>query len=275
MWSNNNSNDVLYYQECLTQCPNEYEPEEVTKYCIEKSDTSIAVEESTTVESTIEESTAVESTTEETLTVESKTGKEILPKEQPDNCFVLYEGKCYLNCPYGTCLSQNNIDLKNCVPIQENTKVFNDICFENFKEITKNIKSISDKGEVISNPSGVIIRGYSTKSDNDNIDPGVSYSIVDLGDCEGKLKEYYKLDDNTELYILGIDSPNKNKSYTTNVYNYGVYLGNGTQLDHLSVCKDSKISISSVITNPDLVKLEDVNYFSDLGYDIYDENKIF
>ena len=134
---------------------------------------------------------------------------------------------------------------------------------------------MSDNGEVISNPSGVVIRGYSTKSDNNDIDPDVTYSIIDLGDCEDKLKEHYKLNNKTELYILGIDSPNKNKSYTTNVYNYGVYLENGTQLDHLSVCKDSKISISSVITNPDLVKLDDANYFSDLGYDIYHENSTF
>ena len=120
---------------------------------------------------------------------------------------------------------------------------------------------MSDNGEVISNPSGVVIRGYSTKSDNNDIDPDVTYSIIDLGDCEDKLKEHYKLNNKTELYILGIDSPNKNKSYTTNVYNYGVYLENGTQLDHLSVCKDSKISISSVITNPDLVKLDDAIIF--------------
>ena len=38
----------------------------------------------------------------------------IIPNEQPDNCFVLYNGKCYANCPDGTCLSQNDNDLKNC-----------------------------------------------------------------------------------------------------------------------------------------------------------------
>ena len=85
VWSNNNlnSNNVLYYQECLNQCPDEYEPEGVTKYCIEKTDTSI--------ESTTEESKTEESTTEESTTEESKKEKEIIiPIERPDNCFVLY-----------------------------------------------------------------------------------------------------------------------------------------------------------------------------------------
>ena len=36
-----------------------------------------------------------------------------------------------------------------------------------------------------------------------------------------------------EIYIFGIDSPNKNESYVTTVYNYEVYLENGTQLDFL------------------------------------------
>ena len=206
VWSdgNSNSNNVLYYQECLNQCPDKYEPEEVTKYCIEKNDTSISTEESTL------ESNTVESTTEESTTEELKTEREIIiPNEQPDNCFVLYEGKCYVNCPDGTCLPQNNIDLKNCVPIKGNTQVFNNICFENLDEITKNIKSMSDNDELITNPSGIIIHGYSTNSDNndiDDIDPDVTYSIVDLGDCENKLKEHYNLDDSIELYILGIDS---------------------------------------------------------------------
>ena len=134
---------------------------------------------------------------------------------------------------------------------------------------------MSESGEVITNPSGIIIRGYSIKSDNKDINLDAAYSIVDLGDCENKLKEYYQLDNKTELYILGIDSPNKNKSYTTSVYNYEVYLENGTQLDHISACHNSKISISSVITNTELVKLEKAHYFSDLGYDIYEENNTF
>ena len=133
---------------------------------------------------------------------------------------------------------------------------------------------MSENDDIISTDSGIIIRGYSTNND-DNINTEANYSIVYLGDCEDKIKEYYHLDEDTELYILGIDSPNKNESYTTNVYNYGVYLENGTLLDHSIACKDTKVSVSSVITNPDLIKLDDASYFNNLGYDIYNESSSF
>ena len=74
---------------------------------------------------------------------------------------------------------------------------------------------------------------------------------------------------------MGIDSPNKNKSYSTNVFNYEVFLEDGTKLEHLKVCKDEKVTISSLIVNPELVKLENASYFSNLGYDIYDKASSF
>ena len=155
-------------------------------------------------------------------------------------------------------------------------QVFNGICFENFEELTSNIKSIAESGQIISTESGVIIHGYSTSSDdNSNEDKDSNYSLVYLGDCEYKIKSYYHLPNDTELFILGIDSPNKDFSSSIGVYNYGVYLENRTLLDHNEACKDTKIAISSPITNPDLVKLDDAAYFSDMGYDIFDEGSNF
>ena len=78
-----------------------------------------------------------------------------------------------------------------------------------------------------------------------------------------------------EIYIFGIDSPNKNENSATTVYNYEVYLENGTQLDYSKACENSKISISSPITNKDVVKLEEASYFHNLGYDIYNNNNNF
>ena len=252
VWSNLNSNE-LYYQECLTECPEGYEPEEITKYCIEK-----------------QQSTATE---KEEEVEEEKRLK--IDGENENNCPTRYKNKCYLHCPENTCLSQDDPELTNCTPILPYTKIFNDICFNNLEIFTNNIKAISDNNEIISIESGIIIHGYSTKNINDNLENDDHYSIVYLGDCETKLREYYNLSESIELFILGIDSPNKNKSFITTVYNYGVYLENGTQLDHSIVCKDSKISISSPILNPELVKLEEANYFSNLGYDIYNENSTF
>ena len=144
-------------------------------------------------------------------------------------------------------------------------------------EITRNIKSLADRGEIISSDSGVIIHGYSTKPNEGNgEDKNTNYSLVYLGeDCEYQIKSHYNLTNDTELFILGIDSPNKDAKSPINVYNYGVYLKDGTYLDHNEICKESKIIISSPITAPDLIKFEDALYFSDMGYDIYDENNKF
>ena len=199
----------------------------------------------------------------------------IIPEEyykNQDNCLVVYENQCYQRCPDGTCLTQDDPSLITCIPVPSTAKIYNNICFMNLEEITKNIKSMSENNEVISQ-SGIIIRGYSSKSNQ--VEEDEEYSTVDLGLCEDRIKQYYHLQDDTELFILGIDSPNKDKSYTTNVYNYGVYLDNGTLLDHTEACKDTTISVSSVITNTDLIKLDEASYFNDLGYDIYNESSNF
>ena len=189
----------------------------------------------------------------------SKSLKIIYPEEyynNKENCKAIFENKCFQYCPDGTCLTQNDPSLLNCIPMNSDIKVFNNICFENFDTIIENIKSMAENDEIISTDSGIIIKGYSTSSEN-NLDSDAKYSLVYLGDCENKLREYYKSDENIELFILGIDSPSKDGKASTNVYNYGVYLRNGTQLDHENVCKDTKITISSVITNIDLIKLEE------------------
>ena len=204
----------------------------------------------------------------------------IYPKEylkNPDDCLVIYNNTCYSHCPDGTCLTEDEKGaLVICIPIEPNVQVFNDICFSGLEEIAKDLKKMAQNDEVITTESGITIHGYSSNSgNNEDISVEAKYSIIYLGECESLIKQYYGLSDDTELFILGIDSPSKNKNVSTSVYNYGVYLENGTQLDHITPCKDTKISISSSIKNTEQVKLENASYFSDLGYDIYDENSTF
>ena len=284
VWSNINNEDKQYYQECLASCPEGYIPEEITKQCILNelsSESTIKLNELSS-ESTItlnelsSESTIISNELSSELTIVHTTQLMQSSTDSDVNCPTKYENRCYQNCPKGTCLTQDDIDLKTCVKANSNTKVFNDICFEDFDEITKNIKYMSQNDESITTNSGIIIHGYSTNSNFENKRKNnTKYSFVNLGDCEYKIKLYYNLSNETELYILGIDSPNKDESSSVNVYNYGVYLENGTLLDHVKACKELKISISSLITNSELVKLDDAVYFSNYGYDIYDENSTF
>ena len=195
--------------------------------------------------------------------------------EDPDSCYGIFNNKCYPRCPEGTCLDPDDIELLNCIPVEANVTVLNYICFKDLESIKQNIKFISEIKDPISNRPDIIIKGYSTKSISEEVEPDANYSIVYLNECENLLKQYYDLSNDAELYILGIDSPNKNKTFSTSVYNYGVLLENGTELDHSSACKNVTITISSVISDTDSVKLEQAKYFSELGYDIYDENSRF
>jgi len=196
--------------------------------------------------------------------------------EKPEKCLVIYNNKCYNSCPENTCLSPEDDELINCIPLESYVKVYNNICFKDLDVIVKNIKEMSDNSQIISKGSNITINAYSTeKTKNIEILSETNYSILYLGNCENLLKRHYNLSESTELYILGIESPNKQKDHSTNVYNYGIFLGNGTQLDHLSICKNETIKISSVIVDKESAKLENASYFSQFGYDIYDEKSSF
>ena len=208
----------------------------------------------------------------------SKCPKNHLPESITHHCIEQISSKNEISsyCPENKCISSDDKELKECIPIQPGVKVYNNICFKNLDEIINNIKEMSDNNELISLDNGIIINVYnSKKSYKIEITPETNYSIVYLGECEQLLKKYYNLPEFTELYILGIDSPNKNKNSSTNVYNFEVYLDNGTKLEYLSICKDETIKISSVIMNEELINLENASYFSEFGYDIYDDQSSF
>ena len=311
VWINETINNN-YYQKCLDSCPLGYDPEEITNQCIFKfipttniivttqeiiettnqviestyGATSIPSEDTTNIENNIDSTTAQynEITSYSSIKSAEKLTSdfELLPPNPPipphppindkPDCPVHLENECYSECPQGTCLTQEDPELKTCVRKSPFTQVFNGICFEHFESFVDNIKTISENKEVFEK-NGVIITGYSTKENN--VDKDSKNSIVYLGDCEYKLKLYYNLSNDTELFILGIDSPNKDSSASTNTYNYGVYLSDGTLLEHNNACKESKIVVSSPIINPELVKLDEASYFYEMGYDIFDVNSDF
>ena len=255
VWINITSNNEQYFQECLDECPDGYQPEPITSQCLSK----IEIPTTTT----------------------KKQFEIIYPEEyykDPDNCQFVYDMKCLPNCPNNTCITQEDPLLLICVPIKENVKVYNYICFENLDKYTDHIKALSDNNTIISKDSGITIHAYSTNNEGNNInikDDDVNYSLLYLRECENRLREYYKIPDSLEIFILGIDSPNKDKRSVTPVYNYEVYLENGTQLDYSKACLGTKVSISSPISNTDLIKFNEALYFSGQGYDIYNNNNRF
>ena len=128
----------------------------------------------------------------------------------------------------------------------------------------------------IETPLGIAINIYPAKIPiNTLVDNNPNLTYIDLGDCSDKLKARYNLSSETELFILGIDSPNLSGNSAINVYNYEIYLKNGTQLEDLSVCDDSQITTSTKINDLDIINFEKAKQFSNNGYDIYDKKNKF
>ena len=191
--------------------------------------------------------------------------------EDSDKCLAVYNNTCYSRCPEGTCLTPNDINLIYCIKIRLDMEVFNDICISNFQKYIDDIKNMSDNDLYIYISSNILIKAYINEDKKINS----NYSYIYLGSCEILLKENYHLSSDTLLYILVVESPNKNKNSSVNVYNYGVYLENGTQLTNLSICEEEQIIIYLNITNSSIIKFEEAKYFYSYGYNIYNESDAF
>ena len=210
-----------------------------------------------------------------------ETDHQVIPSEHysnKENCPFIYKGNCVLKCGVNTCLNPNLKELVECIDITENMKVFNNICITGIDRIVNNFITNDNSEEIkpISTPSGTIIYGYPLNISQETLiekNPNLTY--IDLGNCKYKLIEAYNLDNETELFVLGIDSPNININSSINVFNYEIYLKNGTQLKDLTPCNETKISTSSKINNLEVIKFEKAKEFSNIGYDIYDKSNIF
>ena len=141
------------------------------------------------------------------------------------------------------------------------------------EEILKEV--ILDKKPLITE-NGTTLHGYSVEENIDDlIKQFPNLTFVYLGDCGEKLKKAYGLSSNEKLLVLIEDKPNQDNSNSINIFNFDVYLENGTQLKDLSACNDVKVTVSSNIKDTESVKLEKASEFKDLGYDIYNKSDAF
>lgn len=156
-------------------------------------------------------------------------------------------------------------------------KVIEDICYENFEEITNNIKNISLSNTQFNLSSSLIISLYSTFSNLYNISEKYpNITLVDLDECKSLILKEYNLSNETELFIIGYDKKNNSTKSAINYYNYEIYLSNGTLINNIEkICNATKIKMSSAITDLDLVKYDKAVLFHQQGYDIYNLNDKF
>ena len=225
---------------------------------------------------------------EENYEIDSETGLIICIKTYPEEfysnkneCPYIYNDSCVLECPKNTCLNPNMKELVNCVDATDNIKVYNGICIEGVQELINNIIISNDDDnytnlQPIQTSSGTTVNAYPSELPADTLIqkyPNLTY--IYLGDCEEKLKAEYHLSNDTKLYILGIDSPNIYGNSSINIFNYEIYLKNGTQIKNLSACNEVKIISSSNINDLNVIKFDTAKKFSKDGYDLYNKSNKF
>ena len=195
-----------------------------------------------------------------------------------DNCPYIYNKNCVKKCPDNTCLNSNTEELNVCVDMRPTTRKYNGICIEGINEYIQQLAQSEDDDEIkpIVLPSGVALNAYPSVEDlEDLINEYPNLTYVNLADCKDKLKYAYKLPNETILYILGIDTPNLYGNSTINVFNFEIYLKNGTQLKDLSACNNSRIIITSAINDLEAAHFYKAIEFYNEGYDIYNKSNLF
>lgn len=303
-----NLDNGLSLQTCVANCIEDYEPDPITRQCVEKCKpekhfvfNNICYRKGCPSGSKLNESEPdsrvciCEKTTyfdeENNIIICCDENEGTCPNSQitypqeyienPNKCPTIYNGECYSSCPENTCLTQKDENLVTCVPFKENMKVINGICFENLESLIQNINNNinnnqSNNGvQQISTSKDTVISGYFASEETYEESKNSNYSLLYLNNCEQLLKQEYHLPESSKLFILQIESKNKQKKSAVNSFNYGIFLENGTQLNDLSVCNGVKIKLSSPITDPASVHLDQASYFANLDYDIYDKESDF
>lgn len=188
------------------------------------------------------------------------------------NCLVTYNNKCYLECPKNTCIKQD-IYLNVCIDIENNMKVINNICFDNFQDIANNIKNMSDNIIILEDIPELIVYAYNINKKEDNYIKNKLVYIY-FESIKEILIDKYNLNESTNLYALLVSSPSKYSNSSINDFDFVLLLENGTVLN-LSNIEDLKVNISIPITNLDLINYNYALELSEQGYDIYSKESSF
>ena len=175
---------------------------------------------------------------------------------------------------------QKKICRSNYIEINNDTdssKTVQDAAIENIKEgLTGEFNTSDiDKGEnIVIEEEGSTITITTTENQKDG-ETNKNESTINLGQCEIKLKEYYKIPINNSLYILKLDVVQKGMKIPKIEYEvyYPLYGKNLEKLD-LTVCEDTKIDLSiPAELDENIDKLNTSSgYFNDICYTYTSEN---
>ena len=195
-----------------------------------------------------------------------------------NNCPFTYKNKCYEKCPQNTCVdSVNDKYLSTCIDIpNSNTTVIKNQCINDIKSIVEKKIKQEDILLITENITDQIsIYSYSTKSEIESLmEINNKLTYVNLKECKTKLLENNSLPNNSDLYILCLETPNKLSNSSVNDFSYQVFNNKGEILD-ISICNNISVEISSPIIDKDLINFKYASALAEQNIDIYDINSEF
>ena len=148
--------------------------------------------------------------------------------------------------------------------IKGETTIQKESIIENLKELINEIEI----GEIY------IINGEDYDIKINPINNRNEGSNVNFSQCEEILRNEYNISKDSILTILQIEIDKKNEQVLNNQIEYAIYDENKNKLN-LSKCENVKITINYEIKNSTSLNISKIEYFSDIGINIFDINEDF
>ena len=203
--------------------------------------------------------------------------------ESINNHIYLYQNQCMSYCPdnYIPDLSKNlcvpNLTIESETVIIESSTYIDKIkeCYINIDELINDYRRKMNIIEIKElKQCSMIYYCYSSKTDMDAL-IAVNQNLVymDFSKCRISLINENILDEDSELLIIGKLKLINQEKLSIDDFEYEVYFIDGTKLDDLSICQNSKLVLSSPIVQEEDYKK--AISLSEQGYDIFNLSSSF
>ena len=183
---------------------------------------------------------------------------------------------CFKECPENYSLVNNE-----CLSDEENgkkdkNKIIDLIGIDNYNEITKRIKDVSDNQMIFTNNSNYNIYGYDISEEKEEffLDNDLIYIDFINSNVKDSIIKNLNLDNDTKIYALILDINSTYQNPLTNEFYMVLLYENGTEVI-IDDSIDWKVNISAPITNLEAAHYDYAVYFNEQGYDIYNKDSSF
>ena len=244
-----NGNIYLYYNKCISHCPDNYFPDENNSCVLNE------------INSEISQSTNSDEILTQLNSLHSKEDSSQISNE------ISTESTININ-ELNTFITISDIIIKN------NDYTPND-CYIDIESLINDYKR---KGNILEmkelEQCSLIYYCYSSNENMEallTLNPNLIY--IDFNGCRNSLINENLLDESSEILIIGKQKLISSKKPILNNFEYEIYEINGTKIKEITSCKNTKLEISSPISSNDYY--ENAISLYEQGFDIFNLSSEF